>query len=79
MPSVAESVDEIQSAIAQLRSAAILDDDPLRSESAKRLQLQFAGITTSQELRAAARGALRLYSGGMGSFRDAGTSLVTPR
>jgi len=76
MSSVAERVEEIQSAIAQLRSAAIRDHDPRRSQSAERLELQFTSITSSQELRLAARDALRLYAGGMGSFQDAGTSEV---
>lgn len=76
MPSVIESVEEIQSAIAQLRSAAIRNNDLRRRRSAEQLELRFAGITNSQDLHSAARDALRLYAGGMGSFQDAGTSEV---
>ena len=74
MPSVADSVDEIRSAIARLRSAAIADEDSRRLQTAEQLELRFAGIVSSLELRAAARDALRLYGGGMGAFQDAGSS-----
>ena len=73
MPSVADSVDEIRSAIVHLRSAAIHDEDSPRVQSAEHLELRFAGIVNSQELHAAARDALRLYGGGMGGFQDVGT------
>jgi hypothetical protein len=73
MPSVADSVDEIRSAIVQLRSAAVQDEDLRRRQAAEQLQQLFAGIVNSQELHAAARDALRLYGGGMGGFQDVGT------
>ena len=75
-PSVVESIEEIQRAIARLSSAANHDNDPRRRRSVEQLELQFTGITNSQELRSAARDALRLYAGGIGSFQDAGTSEV---
>lgn len=76
MQSAAEGVDEIRAAIAQLRSAANQDNDVRRRQSAEHLEQQFAGIADPQELREAARDALRLFGGGMGSFQDSGTSVM---
>jgi len=76
VPSVAETVEEIRNAIADLRSAAVQDKDPQRRHSAEQLEQRFAGVTDSNELRAAARHALRLYGGGMGGLQDAGSSAM---
>jgi hypothetical protein len=76
MPSVADRLEEIRRAIEQLRSAADHDDDLQRLRSAEELERQFEDIVNSEELHAAARDGLCLYSGGMGGFQDAGTPAV---
>jgi hypothetical protein len=76
MLSVAGQVDEILSAIAQIRAAATTEGDEARSRSAETLAVRFDGITTQAELRDAARDSLRLYRGGMGSFQDVGSSTM---
>lgn len=76
MPSVADSVEEIRRAIEQLHSAAVHDEDVQRRRSAEQLERRFTDIVNPDDLRAAARDGLRMYSGGMGAFQDAGTPAV---
>ncbi|MFB4354315.1 type II CAAX endopeptidase family protein [Microbacterium sp. LS_15] len=73
---VGAKIDEIRDAIARLRAAATHDDDAPRGEVADRLARRFEGIDGPADARAAARDALRLYRGGMGSFSDTGTAVM---
>lgn len=76
VPPASRPLDEIRDAIAQLRAAATHDHDAPRGEVADRLARRFEGIDGPADVCAAARGALRLYRGGMGSFSDTGTAVM---
>ncbi len=64
--------DEILAAIDELRTVSMADRDEQRRHVAEQLHALFVGITEKRALREAARGALGLYRGGMGSFQDVG-------
>lgn len=65
--------DEILAAVAELRAVALSEQDQQRTHVADRLDAQFTGVSDRRALREAARGALTLYQGGSGSFRDVGS------
>ena len=64
----------IRDAISGLRDAAIKDSDEPRAQAADWLDGLFLNVSTKHELHTAARDALSLYRGGMGSFSDVGNA-----
>lgn len=64
--------DEILSAAAAVRSAALLEHDEWRVGIADRIEGMFTEVAEAADLRERAADCLRLF-GGMGSFADAGT------
>ena len=66
--------DEIIAAAAELRAVARAEQDKQRTEVADWLDEQFIDIADPGVLLEATRGALTLYQGGMGSFKDVGTA-----
>ncbi|MGO4297461.1 hypothetical protein [Glutamicibacter sp. MCAF14] len=66
----------IRQAISQLREAAAVDGDSQRAIVAQSLDELFGQVANRKQLRAAAKRAMRLYQGGMGSFQDVGTQVM---
>jgi hypothetical protein len=69
---VSSALNEIISAIAEVRRVAQAEHDEPRSFTADYLDREFAQVNDRRSLRAAASNALTLY-GGWGSFSDVGT------
>ena len=65
---------EIRGAVDQLSRTAQAEQDSSRSAVARRLAASFSEVTDRGALRDAARDALTLFRGGMGSIQDVGTA-----
>jgi hypothetical protein len=65
-------LDDINSAVADVRAVAEAQGDESRKHTAGYLEELFVDVTDRRSLRRAAGRALGVYSGGSGSFSDVG-------
>lgn len=69
-------LDDVRSAVEQLRGACAVDGEARRAMTVTWLEELFADVSSAPVLRQRAREALTLYAGGMGSFSDVGTAIM---
>lgn len=76
MDNVEQALGRIRAAIEKLHLAAAQDHDAQRAHAARWLDGLFEDVESREQLREAARKALELDRGGMGSFQDVGTAVM---
>lgn len=77
MPTIDRALEDLDRALAGLRAAAAADGDDHRARVADWVEGLFAGTRHRAEIRTAAARALTLWRGGMGSFQDVGTAVMS--